>query len=194
MKYSVPTSFINNIDNIGFTIGAILVGIVLSYLMRRMFSLTYRSAQNRRLIPEAYISKTNTINSVLFSLLDVGIYGIALLIILSHWRVDISPILTGAGILGLAVSFGSQTLIKDVISGFFIISENQFNVGDRVKIDKHEGRVTKITLRLTVLKDDQGNRIYIPNSSISTVVRLKPIMKSPIIKNPKASLRKQKAS
>ena len=86
---------------------------------------------------------------------------------------DITPILTGAGLLGLAVSFGSQTLVRDLISGFFIIVENQFNVGDKVKIANIEGKVIAINLRTTVL-ENKHQRIYIPNSEIKNVVVNKP--------------------
>jgi small conductance mechanosensitive channel len=86
---------------------------------------------------------------------------------------NITPLITGAGILGLAFSFGAQTLVKDLIAGFFIILENQYNVGDQVKLNTEEGVVDKITLRATVLKDKKGNLIYIPNSEIKKVVVIK---------------------
>ena len=72
----------------------------------------------------------------------------------------------------LYLSFGAQTLVKDIIAGFFIIAENQFNIGDKIQIGKLEGEVNKMTLRLTVLKDKNGNLIYIPNSQITTVIKL----------------------
>ena len=71
----------------------------------------------------------------------------------------------------MVVSLGSQSLVKDIVSGFFIISDNEFNVGDRVKIANYEGEVDKITLRTTILRDEKGNLIYIPNSQITTIVR-----------------------
>lgn len=114
-----------------------------------------------------------TIRSLLKNIIEVTIFLIAFLIILSHWGFNIVPILTGAGILGLAISFGAQTLIKDVINGFFILAEDQYNVGDWVKIDKWEGEVYRLTLRLTILKDKKENLIYIPNSQVMTVVKLK---------------------
>lgn len=191
---TIPTDIYVRFDNILFTVGAIIVCVLISSLLRKATYLSFRSVQTRRLIPEAFIGKTNTLNSVLFNLLDVAIYGVTILIILSHWKVDISPILTGAGILGLAISFGSQTLVKDIISGFFIISESQYNIGDMVKIGEYVGKVSKVTLRLTVLKDEDGNRIYIPNSTITTVKRIKVVKKSAIIKNSKGSLKKKKDS
>ena len=192
MNWNIPTNILTRIDNIGFTVGAVIAGYFVSFFLRRLLSMSFRSVQTRKLIPEAYIGKTNTINSVLFNIFDVVIFGVTLLIVLSHWKVDISPILTGAGIFGLAITFGSQTLVKDLISGFFIISEGQFNVGDNVKIGTFTGRVSKVTLRLTVLRDEDGNRIYIPNSTIRTVIRMKLVKKSSIIRTPRKAQSKQK--
>ena len=192
MNWNIPTNILTRIDNIGFTVGAVIAGYFVSFFLRRLLSMSFRSVQTRKLIPEAYIGKTNTINSVLFNIFDVVIFGVTLLIVLSHWKVDISPILTGAGIFGLAITFGSQTLVKDLISGFFIISEGQFNVGDNVKIGTFTGRVSKVTLRLTVLRDEDGNRIYIPNSTITTVIRMKLVKKSSIIRTPRKAQSKQK--
>lgn len=69
--------------------------------------------------------------------------------------------------------FGTQSLIKDIISGIFILVDDQFNVGDTVKIGAHTGRVKAVSLRLTILEDKEGDVIYIPNSKINSVVVLK---------------------
>ncbi len=121
------------------------------------------------------LAKTRTIRSLLKNIVDVVLVLMGVLIIMSSWGFNIVPILTGAGILGLAISFGAQTLIKDLINGFLIIAEDQFNVGDRVKIGPFEGEVYKVTLRLTILKDKKENFIYIPNSQVTTVVKLKEV-------------------
>lgn len=165
----IPQGVLNNII---FTIIALLVAAAITSVLKEIVRISARNIRKRGVIPEQLIGKSNTFNSVLYSIIDAITYIVTFLIILSKWSVDISPILTSAGIAGLAVSFGSQTLIKDLISGLFILAENQFNIGDRVKIGDHVGRVTRITLRLTVLKDDTGNRIFIPNSEIKAVIRL----------------------
>jgi small-conductance mechanosensitive channel len=92
---------------------------------------------------------------------------------LEKWGVNMTPFLTGAGILGLTFSFGAQSLAKDLISGFFIIFDNQFEVGDYIKVGTLEGEVKKITLRQTILKDKNDNLILIPNSQITSVVKIK---------------------
>jgi len=113
--------------------------------------------------------KIETLSVLLVGMGNVIIYGIILLMILDLFGLDIKPILAGAGILGLAVGFGAQTLVKDLIAGVFIILENQFNVGDKVKIGNFEGEVVKLSPRFTILKDKEGNLIYLPNGSINNV-------------------------
>jgi small conductance mechanosensitive channel len=90
--------------------------------------------------------------------------------VLDKLGVNIIPILAGAGVLGLAIGFGAQSLVKDVISGFFILLENQFAIGDKVIIDGTTGVVENMTLRLTTLRLDDGSIQYVPNSSISKVI------------------------
>ena len=83
--------------------------------------------------------------------------------------INIAPILAGAGILGLAVSFGAQSLVKDIISGFFILLENQFAVGDVIEAAGKSGMVEKMTLRVVVLRDLEGTMHIIPNGEIKVV-------------------------
>ncbi len=82
---------------------------------------------------------------------------------------DIGPVLAGAGIIGLAIGFGSQSLVKDIVSGFFLIMENQIRVGDVVKLGDVTGLVEKITLRIVVLRDIEGVVHAVPNGEIKTV-------------------------
>ena len=89
---------------------------------------------------------------------------------LSLSGVDIRPILAGAGIIGLAVGFGAQSLVKDFVSGLFILIENQYDVGDTVKIGTFEGEVLQISMRSTSLKDADNNVYYISNGAIKDVV------------------------
>jgi small conductance mechanosensitive channel len=98
----------------------------------------------------------------------VLIIAIALLLTFNVF-IDIGPILAGAGILGLAVSFGAQSLVKDVISGFFILFENQFAIGDVIEAGGKSGVVEKMTLRVVVLRDLKGAMHIVPNSEIKVV-------------------------
>lgn len=81
-------------------------------------------------------------------------------------RIDLTPVLAGASVMGVALGFGAQTLIKDFLSGLFIILENQYRVGDVVEIDDATGTVEQITLRSTTVRDNNGSVHYIPNGSI----------------------------
>jgi small-conductance mechanosensitive channel len=96
------------------------------------------------------------------------VFIIAVLLTLNLF-IQIGPLLAGAGILGLAISFGSQSLVKDVISGFFFLLENQFALGDVIEAAGKSGVVEQITLRVVVLRDLEGTRHVIPNGEIKTV-------------------------
>jgi small conductance mechanosensitive channel len=109
-----------------------------------------------------------TISQLLRSVGKVVIFVIALLLTFNLF-IDIGPILAGAGILGLAISFGAQSLVKDVISGFFILSENQFAIGDVIEAAGRSGVVEKMTLRVVVLRDLEGRMHVVPNGEIKVV-------------------------
>ena len=85
---------------------------------------------------------------------------------------DIGPLLAGAGVLGLAVSLGFQGVMKDVITGFLVVLEDQYAVGDRVRVGDVEGTVQQLTLRTTVLRGDDGTLHYVANGSLTVVANL----------------------
>jgi len=94
---------------------------------------------------------------------------VVLLMILSEIGIDTAPLIAGAGVIGIAVGFGGQYLIRDLISGFFIILENQFRVGDAITIAGNSGLVENITLRKTVIRDLDGIVHHVPNGEIDVV-------------------------
>ncbi len=105
----------------------------------------------------------------------VGIFIVifmALIQILDVFKIDVKPLIASAGVVGLAIGFGAQTLVKDVINGFFILLENQYDVGDAVKIGGVQGTVENMTLRRTVLRDSDGAVHTVPNSEIKIVSNL----------------------
>lgn len=110
----------------------------------------------------------HTISQLLRSVGRVALITIAILLTFNVF-INIAPILAGAGILGLAVSFGAQSLVRDVISGFFFLVENQFAVGDVVEAAGKGGVVEKMTLRVVVLRDLDGSMHVIPNGEIKVV-------------------------
>ncbi|MBA2604574.1 MAG: mechanosensitive ion channel family protein [Acidobacteria bacterium] len=103
------------------------------------------------------------------NVVTVSVTAIALLMVLREVQVDIAPVLTGAGIVGLAVGFGAQTLVRDIISGFFLILEDQVRVGDVAAINGTGGLVEAINLRTIVLRDVEGTVHVFPNGAIQTL-------------------------
>jgi len=126
----------------------------------------------RRLVRIVDDKRAMTLGRIIVATGNVVIYVIILLMVLSLFGLDITPILAGAGVIGLAIGFGAQSLVKDFVSGLFILIENQYDMGDRVKIGTFEGRVVKITMRSTVLRDDEGKTFYISNGLINNVINL----------------------
>lgn len=113
--------------------------------------------------------RAQTIGLTFSRFLSVIIWVTALLMVLRALDVDITPVLTGAGILGLAVGFGAQTLVKDIISGFFLILEDQVRVGDVAVVNGIGGAVEQINLRTIVLRDLEGTVHVVPNGEIKTL-------------------------
>lgn len=113
--------------------------------------------------------REETLSKLLDNILSYVVYFIALMMILSVLTIDVKALLAGAGIVGLAVGFGAQSLVKDIITGFFIIFEDQFSVGDHVRIGVFEGNVEAIGLRTTKIKSWTGELHILPNGSIVQV-------------------------
>ncbi len=118
---------------------------------------------------ERDVARAATVRSVTESTLRVILFVLFVLYALSELGAPIGTFLAGLGILGLAVSFGAQSLVKDLISGFFILAEDQFGVGDVVRIGELSGDVEAITLRVTTLRDLDGRVHIIPNGQIDKV-------------------------
>jgi small-conductance mechanosensitive channel len=116
--------------------------------------------------------RTRTLISLLRSVGVVLIVVMFIFMTLSALGVQLGPLLAGAGVIGLAVSFGAQSLVKDVISGLFMLFENQFGVGDVIRIEGVSGAVEKMTLRVVVLRDVHGAVHIVPNGQITKVSNL----------------------
>lgn len=114
--------------------------------------------------------KGRTLVPLLHSVCQYTLYLGSIIVMLGVLGIDTTPILAGAGIVGLAVGLGAQNLVTDVVSGFFILFENQYLVGDFVQIGGADGTVEAVSIRLTQLRDDQGKLHIIPNGQIKSVV------------------------
>ncbi len=113
--------------------------------------------------------RARTLGQLLQKSLLVVVSGIAALMIARELGLDITPVLTGAGVLGLAVGFGAQTLVRDIISGFFLILEDQVRVGDVAVVNGQGGLVEALNLRTIVLRDEEGAVHVFPNGEVKTL-------------------------
>ena len=114
-----------------------------------------------------------TLGSVLKNAARVLVVVFFVLVTLQEFGVNIQPLLAGSAVAGVALGFGAQSLVKDLIAGFFLLLENQFGVGDIIDVDnKHSGTVEHMTLRITQIRDLEGRAHYLPNGTITQVVVL----------------------
>jgi moderate conductance mechanosensitive channel len=116
--------------------------------------------------------RATTLSGILTSLVTVSVAFVAALMVLRELSIDVLPILTGAGIAGLAIGFGAQNLVRDIISGFFLILEDQVRIGDLARINGIAGLVEQINLRTIVLRDSDGAVQVFPNGTITALANL----------------------
>ncbi|RJP63512.1 MAG: mechanosensitive ion channel family protein [Comamonadaceae bacterium] len=148
-------------------VGAWLLVVVLQRAVR---SLRERIAS--RLDDRESAQRAETLGRVVRYLIAVVVSLVAGMLVLAELGVSVAPILGAAGVVGLAVGFGAQSLVKDFFTGFFILLENQIRQGDVVRLGEHAGSVEVVTLRYVQLRDYDGNVHYVPNSHISTVINM----------------------
>jgi small conductance mechanosensitive channel len=116
--------------------------------------------------------RASTLRGILTNLVSVSVGFVAVLMLLRELSIDVLPILTTAGIAGLAIGFGAQNLVRDVISGFFVIVEDQVRIGDLARINAITGTIEEINLRTTVLRDADGAVHVFPNGTITALANL----------------------
>ncbi|MBI2189412.1 MAG: mechanosensitive ion channel family protein [Acidobacteria bacterium] len=116
--------------------------------------------------------RARTLGRILQKTLSIVVTAMAGLMILRELDLDITPVLTGAGIAGLAIGFGAQTLVRDVISGFFLILEDQVRVGDVAVVNGQGGLVEQVNLRTIVLRDEAGTVHIFPNGEVKTLANM----------------------
>lgn len=162
---------IDNYMTIGLKIIKIILICIAANILIRVGSFLIRSIFDSQARSRVSINKTKneTLKALTKSILRYTVYFIAVLMILGELGVNTSSILATAGIGGLAIGFGAQSLVKDVISGFFIIFEDQYGVGDFVKIQDITGTVEEIGLRITKIRGFKGDINIIPNGQITVV-------------------------
>lgn len=148
----------------------LIAWIAMMVLQRAIRGLRVRVAS--RMDDREAAKRAETLGRVFRYLVAVVISLVAGMLILAELGVSVAPILGAAGVVGLAVGFGAQSLVKDFFTGFFLLLENQIRQGDVVQLGDHAGLVEEITLRYVQLRDYDGNVHYVPNGTISSVVNM----------------------
>jgi moderate conductance mechanosensitive channel len=183
-------------------LGAVLLRFVLLRAVRRTVDRSVRSdlggrlGQNRatRVLAQATGAagerrhqRTETLGSVLRSVITGLVFGIAVLMVLGEFSIDLAPVLTSAGVAGVALGFGAQSLVKDYLSGISLLLEDQYGVGDVVDLGEVIGTVEAVSLRITRVRDANGVTWYVRNGEIVRVANKSQGWSTAIIDLPVAS-------
>src|SRR5437016_6778900 len=152
----------------------LLVILVLAFILVRLLGLiTRKIVALSEKTPAHGAVRSQQVRTVVGVVSSVGVFLIVFIagmtLLKDVFLINIEPLLASAGIAGLAIGFGAQTLVKDVINGFFILLEDQYHLGDVVQIAGVKGTVEDMTLRRTALRDGDGSLHFIPNSEIKVV-------------------------
>lgn len=156
----------------------ILVIILVAYFIKKILKVTIERLIRKLVPPDSFLSvqaekkREDTLIRILSGFSGVVIWLLASIMIVGEFGIAIAPFLATLGIAGVALGFGGQYLIKDIISGLFIIIENQYRIGDVVCFDKTCGSVEDITLRLTTLRDLDGRVHHVPHGEIKITSNL----------------------
>ncbi|SMO57866.1 mechanosensitive ion channel family protein [Solitalea koreensis] len=152
----------------------VIGGYVLNKVLKKFIEKTVRISviTDTRLSKHAQKKREDTLIRIFKGASNIVLLAIVVLMILQEVGVPIGPVLASAGIIGLAVGFGGQYLIRDIISGFFIILENQYRIGDVVDFEGTSGLVEDISLRMTTLRDLDGTVHHVPHGEVKKVANL----------------------
>lgn len=150
----------------------LLLGIILARILKALTSRLVQISKSQTRSGAMREQQTRTMAGLLYSVGLAIIFAVAVLMALRVLAFDVTPIEVVGGLASVALGFGAQNLIKDLINGFFIVFEDQYGVGDLIQVNSETGRVDHLTLRRTVLRGVSGAMITIPNSLIGQVANL----------------------
>jgi small-conductance mechanosensitive channel len=158
----------------GIDIAGVLISIFLVWMLVRLVArrIEHWGREGGEGLRSAREQRARTAANLVRSVGRVVLTVVAVLMVLNQLDFNISPLLASAGVVGLAVSFGSQSLVRDYVTGFFLQLEHQFALGDMIRVGTAEGTVESITLRLVYLRDSSGALHIIPNGTITQVTNL----------------------
>jgi small conductance mechanosensitive channel len=152
--------------------GIFVLALVVNRVLRAVTNLVIKQAASPARTAQIREQQTRTLAAVLYGAASKIIWAVALLTALSEFGINILPAATLAGLASLALGFGAQNLVRDVITGFYIVLEDQYAVGDTIQFGDYAGRVEHLTLRRTVLRDARGALVTIANGEIRIVSNL----------------------
>ena len=153
-------------------LGILVIALVANRLLRALANLMIKHAAAPTRQSQLREQQTRTLAGIVYSAGSKVVWAVALLSSLPKLGIDPLPAVTLAGLASLAVGFGAQNLVRDIIAGFYIVLEDQFVVGDTIQISDYTGRVEHLTLRRTVLRDTRGALVTIANGEIRSVSNL----------------------
>ncbi len=155
----------------GLRILVIVILTLVALKLSRFISVRIFSSSKQKRDPE-FQKRVDTLSRIIRYIVVVGVLVLAIIMIMGELGIQIGPVLAAAGIVGLAVGFGAQNLVQDIISGFFILLEDQIRVGDVIQVSDKSGLVERLNLRMVVLRDLAGNVHYVRNGQIQTVTNM----------------------
>ena len=160
------------LPNILHLLGIFVIALVMNRILRAITNLLINRAASQTRAAQVREQQTRTLAGVLYGAANKVIWAVALLTALSEFGINVTPVATLAGLASLALGFGAQNLVRDIITGFYIVLEDQYVVGDTIQFADYAGRVEHLTLRRTVLRDARGALVTIANGEIRTVSNL----------------------
>src|SRR5689334_10415239 len=153
-------------------LGILVLALIVNRLLQAASKLIIKTATAQTRQSQLREQQTRTLAGIVYGAGSKVVWAVALLTAIDKLGINILPAVTLAGLASLALGFGAQTLVRDVIAGFYIVLEDQYVVGDTVQIAEYTGRVEHLTLRRTVLRDARGALVTIANGEIRTVSNL----------------------
>jgi small conductance mechanosensitive channel len=157
---------------------AIAVVLLVYYLLKRVSRRVLTRVAGRGPAGE---SRVATLEKVTLRFAQVVVFVALLIVVGGIWQVNLGGVLALGAVFGAAIGFGAQDLVKDLIGGFFILAEDQFHIGDVVRIADTEGTVEDIQFRVTILRDVEGNKHFVPNGQITVSSNFTAIFAQPVL-------------
>jgi small-conductance mechanosensitive channel len=148
------------------------IALLINRFLRILTKLIIKPASTQSRAAQVREQQTRTLAGVLYGSASKVVWFVALLTALDQFHISVAPALTLAGLASVALGFGAQNLVRDLITGFYIVLEDQYVIGDTIQVGDATGRVEHLTLRRTVLRDARGALVTIANGEIRTVSNL----------------------